>query len=126
MSQSHFQFFLEELKKYNYKKLVVLDQTDTKTINSINKFQDIEILCQKQTGYGNALIEGINHIKTELFCIIKEADGSMNPNELSGMLSEIKENNQDIVFGSRYMKNAGSDDDDFCYIDRKFFFYFYR
>jgi glycosyltransferase involved in cell wall biosynthesis len=103
--------FLEELKEYNYKKLVVLDQTDTKTINSINKFQDIEILCQKQTGYGNALIEGINHTKTELFCIIN-ADGSMNPNELSGMLSEIKENNQDIVFGSRYMKNAGSDDDD--------------
>ena len=27
--------FLEELKNYNYKKLVVLDQTDTKTINSI-------------------------------------------------------------------------------------------
>ena len=103
--------FLEELKEYKYKKLVVLDQTDTKTISSINKFQDIEILCQKQTGYGNALIEGINHIKTELFCIIN-ADGSMNPNELSGMLSEIKENNQDIVFGSRYMKNAGSDDDD--------------
>ena len=36
----------------------------------------------------------------------------MNPSELSEMLNEIYNNKQDIVFGSRYMKNAGSDDDD--------------
>jgi|TARA_Y100000389_G_scaffold58797_1_gene54781 glycosyltransferase involved in cell wall biosynthesis len=103
--------FLEELKNYNYKKLVILDQSDTKTIESIKNFSDVEILYQNQTGYGNALIEGINYTKTDLFCIIN-ADGSMNPNELDGMLSEINNNNQDIVFGSRYMKNADSDDDD--------------
>ena len=103
--------FLKELKDYNYKKLVVLEQSDLKTIDSIRQFENVEILHQKQTGYGNALIEGVNHIKTELFCIIN-ADGSMNPNELSGMLSKIYNNEYDIVFGSRYMKNAGSDDDD--------------
>ena len=90
--------FLEELKDYNYKKLVVLDANDTKTIQSISKFNEVEILHQKKNGYGNALIEGINHINTELFCIIN-ADGSMNPNELDGMLNEIYSNNQDIVFG---------------------------
>ena len=103
--------FLEELKKYDHKKLVVLDPSDFKTIDSIKNFQDVEILHQKQTGFGNALIEGINFINTDLFCIIN-ADGSMNPIELQGMLNEINNNNQDIVFGSRYMKNAGSDDDD--------------
>ena len=36
----------------------------------------------------------------------------MNPSELRGMLNEIDDNNRDIVFGSRYMQNAGSDDDD--------------
>jgi len=104
--------FLEELKKYNYKKIIILDQTDIKTIESIKKFDDVEILNQKNTGYGNALIEGINHTNTELFCIIN-ADGSMNPNELGGMLAEINNNFNDIVFGSRYMDNASSDDDDF-------------
>ena len=104
--------FLDELKNYKYKKLVVLDHTDTKTINSINKSSDVEILHQQKSGCGNALIEGIDYIKTDLFCIIN-ADGSMNPDELKGMLNEIKNNNHDIVFGSRYMKNAGSDDDDF-------------
>ena len=103
--------FLEELKKYDYKKLVVLEKNDLKTIASIKNFQEVEILHQNQSGYGNALIEGINYVKTDLFCIIN-ADGSMNPVELDGMLKEINDNNFDIVFGSRYMKNAGSDDDD--------------
>ena len=112
--------FLEELKNYDYKKLVVLDETDISTIDVVKKFHDIEILFQKNRGYGNALIEGINHIKTDLFCIIN-ADGSMNPSELSGMLDEIN-NNQDIVFGSRYMKEAGSDDDDLVTSVGNFFF----
>ena len=86
--------FLEELKKYDHKKLVVLDPSDFKTIDSIKNFQDVEILHQKQTGFGNALIEGINFINTDLFCIIN-ADGSMNPIELQGMLNEINNNNQD-------------------------------
>jgi glycosyltransferase involved in cell wall biosynthesis len=103
--------FLKELENYDYKKLVVLDKTDFLTIDVVKKFNDIEILYQKNSGYGYALIEGINHIKTDLFCIIN-ADGSMNPSELKGMLNEINNNNQDIVFGSRYMKEAGSDDDD--------------
>jgi len=103
--------FLEELKSYDYKKLIILDEKDIKTIDSIKPFENIEILNQKKSGYGNALIEGINHVKTDYFCIIN-ADGSMNPNEIKGMLNEIKNNQLDIVFGSRYMKNAGSDDDD--------------
>jgi glycosyltransferase involved in cell wall biosynthesis len=103
--------FLEELKNFNYKKLVILDRSDTSTIETIKKFDDVEVLFQKKQGYGHALIEGIHHIKTELFCIIN-ADGSMNPNEINGMLNLIETNQKDIVFGSRYMKNAGSEDDD--------------
>ena len=103
--------FLEELKKFNYKKLVILDSSDISTIETIKNFEDVEVLFQKKQGYGHALIEGIHHIKTELFCIIN-ADGSMNPNEINGMLNLIETNHNDIVFGSRYMKNAGSEDDD--------------
>ena len=40
--------FLDELKDYNYKKLVVLDQSDTKTIDSIRNFNNVEILHQKK------------------------------------------------------------------------------
>ena len=66
--------FLEELKSYDYKKLIVLQNEDKKTINAISNFNNIEIYIQKKRGYGNALIEGINETKTEYFCIIN-ADG---------------------------------------------------
>ena len=115
--------FLEELKSYNYNKLIILDEKDVKTIDSIKPFENVDILNQKKSGYGNALIEGINHIKTEFFCIIN-ADGSMNPSEIEGMLNEIKINQLDIVFGSRYMKNAGSDDDDFITLIGNYIFTF--
>lgn len=103
--------FLEELGNYNYRKIVILDESDISTIETIKEFNDVEVLFQNKSGYGNALIEGIHSTKTELFCIIN-ADGSMNPNEILGMLSSIKTKHYDIVFGSRYMKNAGSEDDD--------------
>lgn len=103
--------FLKELENYEYKKIVILEQNDTKTIEAAKQFNDVEILYQTKSGYGNALIEGINHTNTEFFSIIN-ADGSMNPIELDKMLNEITNKNFDIIFGSRYMKNAGSEDDD--------------
>ena len=100
---------LEELKKYNLKILVILEKEDVETIQSI-KIYNCEILFQSQKGYGNALIEGINKTTTEYFCIFN-ADGSFNPSELENMynIAEIKK--IDLVFGSRYEKNAGSEDD---------------
>ena len=54
--------FLKELKKYNYKKLVVLQSEDKETIESISDFQDVEICVQEKRGYGSALIEGIKKL----------------------------------------------------------------
>ena len=115
--------FLNELKKYKFKKLVVVDKKDTDTIESIKDYSDIKILYQEKLGYGNALIEGIKNIDTDLFCIIN-ADGSMNPNELDNMLFEIEKNNFDVVFGSRYMKNADSEDDDYITLIGNYIFSF--
>ncbi|MBD1140981.1 glycosyltransferase family 2 protein [Pelagibacterales bacterium SAG-MED39] len=102
--------FLDELKKYHFKILIVLEEKDQETINAIIPRDNLEIFYQKTSGYGSALIEGINHIKTKYFCIIN-ADGSMNPNELDSMFKIVNENN-DLVFASRYLENAGSEDDD--------------
>ena len=114
--------FLEELKKFDFKILIVLDENDIDTINVINQRDNLEILYQKNSGYGSALIEGINHITTKYFCIIN-ADGSMDPNELNNMLKTIKENN-DLVFGSRYLQNAGSEDDDLITVVGNYIFSF--
>ena len=103
--------FLNELSNLDCRKLIVLESSDEETINSINGFKDIEILYQKNKGYGCALLEGVNFTKTKFFCIIN-ADGSMNPDYLENMLNQIKTENLDFVFASRYEKpNGGSDDD---------------
>ncbi len=101
-------FFLKELASYNYEKIVVLQEEDKETMNSISDFKDVKICVQKNKGYGSALKEGIESIKTEYFCIIN-ADGSMDPKYLSEMLLLCED--QDLVFASRYLKGGGSDDD---------------
>ncbi len=100
---------LSELKKYNLKIIVVLEKQDLDTINSIKDF-DCKILYQENKGYGDALIKGIKNVKTNFFCIFN-ADGSFNPIELQNMYDHMLKENADFVFGSRYIKNASSEDD---------------
>jgi glycosyltransferase involved in cell wall biosynthesis len=104
----------------NCKIKICLDKDDIETINAINKFA-VEIFFQNEKGYGAALIEGINSVDTELFCIFN-ADGSFNPNELKKMLDLISDKNFDFVFASRYLKNAGSDDDNLITLIGNYFF----
>ena len=98
---------LKEIENYNLKKLIVMERDDKETFDAIKNF-DCEILFQTNKGYGAALIEGINHINTKYLCIFN-ADGSFDPKELSRMYSKSK--SSDFVFGSRYNKDSGSDDD---------------
>ena len=100
---------LLELKKFPFNIIVILEPTDHETIDSIKNF-DCTIIYQKNLGYGDALILGIKSVKTQYFCIFN-ADGSFNPIEISGMYSSLKDKDGDIIFGSRYEKNATSEDD---------------
>lgn len=115
--------FLKELKFINCKKIIVLEKSDTSTINSVQKFK-VELLFQKKKGYGNALIEGIKKTKSKYLCIIN-ADGSMNPHSIIKMLKKIKNNSYDFIFASRYQGNGGSDDDNIVtFVGNKFFTWF--
>lgn len=100
---------LDELKKYDLKILIVLEKEDEETIQS-TKNHNCRIVFQHGKGYGDALIAGINSVDTELFCIFN-ADGSFNPNELIKMHEQINTTKADLVFGTRYEKDCGSDDD---------------
>jgi glycosyltransferase involved in cell wall biosynthesis len=100
---------LLELEEFPFNIIVILEPTDHETIDSIKNF-DCTIIHQTNKGYGDALILGIKSVKTEYFCIFN-ADGSFNPIEISGMYSSLKDKDGDIIFGSRYEKNATSEDD---------------
>tara|TARA_B100000029_G_scaffold116429_2_gene109247 strand:- start:4439 stop:5107 length:669 start_codon:yes stop_codon:yes gene_type:complete len=111
---------LEELEKFNIKKIVVLEKSDIETINSIKDFE-CEYVFQNESGYGAALIQGINEVKTKYFSIFN-ADGSFNPNELPKMYEMLENNVAKVIFASRYEKNCGSDDDTFITYIGNFFF----
>ena len=104
---------LDEIKKkkLNCKILVIIHSSDTKTYESLKTY-DCEVLFQTKRGYGNAIIEGINHSKTKYSCIFY-ADGSTDPVYIIPMLEKLKTQNLDLIFGSRYEKDAYSFDDDF-------------
>ena len=109
---------LNELKNYELNILIVLEDSDQDTINSIKNY-NVKILKQKKLGYGAALIEGIDAINTEYLCIFN-ADGSFEPKHLRLMIDICK--NFDFIFATRYKKNAGSDDDTFLTRIGNFFF----
>ena len=120
---------LEELNKKKFNFIIVMEKSDIETINSVKKFRK-NIIFQKNKGYGNALIKGINSVKTELFCIFN-ADGSFKSSEIKKMINTLFQKNSDFVFGTRYEKNCKSDDDTFItklgnYFFTKFGNFFYN
>ena len=119
---------LDELKKYNYKIDIILHITDLDTIQAIKEY-DVNIIYQENSGYGDALIQGIKQCKTKYFCIFN-ADGSFNPAEIDNMFKSMQTRELDFIFASRYEPNSGSEDDTtltlignyiFSYIGKIFF-----
>jgi glycosyltransferase involved in cell wall biosynthesis len=112
-----------ELEKINFNSqiLLVVDSPKDNTLNYKKKkykFKINKIITNKK-GYGSAIIEGIKKCKTQKICIFN-ADGSFDPRSLKEMLKQSKKFNH--VFCSRYLKNAGSDDDTFLtFIGNKIF-----
>ena len=90
------------------------------------KNKKLKIIVQKHPGYGSAIKEGFKISKTKFSCIFN-ADGSFNLNDLPKMIRLAEHN--DFVFASRYLKGAGSEDDNiitligniiFSFLGRKF------
>ena len=90
---------LNELKKFQFKIIVILRNEDQATIQSISNY-NIKIVFQDGFGYGDALIKGINSVETKLFCIFN-ADGSFDPKEINDMYYKLTNNNFDFIsYGS--------------------------
>ena len=116
---------LKELKKYKLVNEIIV-VVDTEEDDSIKICRDnkCKYFIQKKKGYGSAIIEGFKIASNEFGCIFN-ADFSFDPKYLNTMLNMTT--NYDFIFGSRYLKNASSDDDDFItFIGNKCFSFFSR
>jgi len=101
-------YVLEELKRYPVKKIIVMPKSDIMTFKVIKKY-NCKIIFQKNAGYGSALIQGIQSVKSKYFCIFN-ADGAFHPKYLKSMRKLLNKKNH-FIFNTRYEKKAGSDDD---------------
>ena len=110
-------YVLNELKNFDVEKIIVIPNNAILPENF--KFEKIKVIHQSKGGYGNALIEGMQEVKTDFFCIFN-ADGSFNPSELNDMLKLTKD--FDYIFASRYLDKSGSDDDNLITIIGNYIF----
>ena len=83
-------YVLRELKNFKCKKILIVTSINNKILKLRNKYK-FELIVQKKNGYGSAIIEGINNVKTEYTCIFN-ADGSFNPKTLIFMYKKIQKN----------------------------------
>ena len=97
-----------ENNPYVNEKILVVDSNEDNSIPIAKKF-NCKIIIQKKRGYGSAIIEGFENAKSEYGCIFN-ADYSFDPKYFNELIQISK--NYDFVFGTRYTKNSGSDDDD--------------
>jgi glycosyltransferase involved in cell wall biosynthesis len=102
---------LKEIENFSCKKKIIVLKDDYETIEEAKKFETVEIMFQKKSGVGSAIIEGIESVQTKYFCIFM-ADGSTDPKFLQELYNKSVNDNLDFVFSSRYQKPGGGSDDD--------------
>ena len=99
---------LEVQKNYLIGEIIVVVDNEFDNSVVIAKKFNCKLIIQKNNGYGSAIIEGFKNAKNEFGCIFN-ADHSFDPKYLDGLVKESEK--KDFVFGTRYNKLSGSDDD---------------
>ena len=113
---------IDELKIEGYKNITLLDGNSTDQTVEIAKNKGCRIILDNAntSGFGGSLINGLNNLQHEYFCIF-DGDNSFNPKAISEMLNKIS-NGADFVFGTRYLDGNKSEDDTFITKFGNFFF----
>ena len=103
---------LKKFKFYKklYKEIIVIDGKSKDNTIQVAKSNNCKVINQKGLGYGDAIIKGVNSVKTKYF-IIFDADGSKDPVYLKRFIQKLKAKKSDIIFAERYGLGAGSHDD---------------
>ena len=90
----------EGLKACPFAKIIAVNDGSTdQTLERMKEVKDIKILSfEKNQGQSSAMIAGMLHVNTELFCTM-DGDGQNNPYDIERLLSEWKPNT--VVCGYR-------------------------
>jgi glycosyltransferase involved in cell wall biosynthesis len=101
---------LLELKNLGYYNILVIDGNSKDETAEIAARNGAKVILQNGKGKGNAIRQslGNGYFETESVVML-DADGSMNPEEIYGLVEALK-SGADIVKGSRFMKTGYSYD----------------
>ena len=100
---------IDELSHINLiDEIIVVTDDKNEEINFEKHNIKINSVYQEEKGYGAAVKKGFLSVKND-FAFIFNGDGSFDPISINEMVDKSKKN--DFIFCSRYLKNAGSDDD---------------
>ena len=85
--------------------VIVVDNGSTDDTTSIAKSKGATVLHEKNKGYGNACLKGIDYLSSSPPDIVAFMDGdnSDNPQDFTRILSPILDNDADLVIGSRIL-----------------------
>jgi glycosyltransferase involved in cell wall biosynthesis len=100
---------LLELPRHLVYETIVVDGHSTDGTPEVVRRLGHRVVVQRGRGYGSAVLSGIEHATGDLLTFI-DADGSYDPAALPAMLERIRQGD-DVVFCSRYLPGAGSEDD---------------
>jgi len=101
---------MPRVKKEWVDEILVLDGGSTDGTVEYAKSKGYRVVMQKSNGVTNASREGIKAAKGD-YIISFSPDGNSVPEAIPKLVKKINEG-YDMVIGSRYLKNAKSEDDD--------------
>jgi dolichol-phosphate mannosyltransferase len=107
----------ETLNGKNYDILVVDGRSSDETVR-ISRQKRAQVIFQKGTGYGDALVSGFGHALRVLkpdVVVMMDADGTYAPRNISDLLKPIIDNEADMVIGDRF---AGLEEGSMSFISR--------
>ncbi len=113
---------IKELNNNGFFKITLLDANSTDLTVDIGKKYNCRIISDNKEikGFGGSVINGLNKVESDYFCIF-DGDGSFNPSDILSMKKQILAG-YDFVFASRYINGELSEDDDIFSKFGNFFF----
>lgn len=102
---------IKDLNIEGFRNITVLDANSIDSTVFIAKKYNCKIILDNPDvkGFGGSIINGLNKLESDYFCIF-DGDNSFDPKGVTSMMKEIS-NGYDFIFGTRYLNNSKSEDD---------------
>jgi dolichol-phosphate mannosyltransferase len=109
--EGNIEHVINELKSEGFINITILDANSKDKTVEIAQKNNCRIILDTQeiTGFGGSVINGLNNLNFEYFCIF-DGDNSFNPKDITFMIDKIN-NGADFAFGTRYLNGTESEDD---------------